>query len=163
MKKIALLWVLCTSSTLLYATPANPQITETFFNTIQLDQSIEKLSDHTTFQALTEQIMQYHNIPRTPENQTRVYNVVKNFYSNDRYKQKTQQKLTQIYQQNMTEEEMQEWISFYQTPIGKSILNNNDFKDKIMSAVEQIFPENSEPSPQAQQKLSQTMEKFFQR
>ena len=61
----------------------------------------------------------------------------------------------------MTEAETQQWIKFYKTAIGQSILNNKNFEQKTVAAIEQIFPENAEPSPQAQAKLAQVMENFL--
>ncbi|WP_173911563.1 DUF2059 domain-containing protein [Acinetobacter sp. Marseille-Q1618] len=163
MKKSLLFLSVCLTSSLLYATPASTATTQQFIETIQLEQHIQKLSNSNAFQELTEQIIAYYQIPQTQDNQTRINNAIKKYYQSDAYKQQFQQRLFDIYSKNMSEEELQEWITFYKTPIGKSILNNPEFENKIVNAVEQIFPENAEPSAQAQQKLSQAMEKFFLR
>lgn len=160
-KKIILSLSLCSITTLLHATPASPQSTERFIEIIDVNKSIQELSTGTTFQELTQQIIEYYSIPPTPENQQRIYNAVQKYYLSDTYKQHFRQSLFKIYNQNLTEEETQQWILFYKTEIGQSILNNKNFEQKVVTTVEQIFPEDAVPSPQAQVKLTQAMEKFL--
>lgn len=152
---------LCLLHTGLYAAPASTESTEQLLNVININQAIKDLSTRETFQQLTQQIIEYHALPQTKENQTRIYNAIQNYYLSDAYTHEFRQSLFNIYNQNMTEEETQQWIKFYNTAIGQSILNNKNFEQKIIETVEQIFPENAEPSAQAQAKLTQAMEKFF--
>lgn len=160
-KKIIFSLSLCLLHTSLYAAPASTESTEQLLNVIHINQAIEDLAKSETFQQLTQQIIEYYSIPPTKENQTRIYNAIQKYYLSDAYKREFRQNLFNIYNQNMTEEETQQWIKFYKTAVGQSILNNKNFEQKIIDAVEQIFPDNAEPSAQAQAKLTQVMQKFF--
>lgn len=152
---------LCTSNMLLYAAPASMQSTETLLDVMNINQAIQDLTTSETLQQLTQQIIEYHSIPATQENQKRIYNAIQNYYLSDTYQRNFRQNFLNIYNQNMTEAETQQWIKFYKTAIGQSILNNKNFEQKTVAAIEQIFPENAEPSPQAQAKLAQVMENFL--
>lgn len=104
-----------------------------------------------------EAILDYYKLEHTPSNLQRMNTVLKDYYNSPETKARYYAQITAIYEKNMTTSEIQEWIKFFESPIGVSILKNKAYNESLNTLIEKILPEDAEPSVEAQKKMMSTM------
>lgn len=107
-------------------------------------------------------ILDYYQLEHTPANLQRVTKLVKDYYNSPEYLSKYNAQIASIYDKTMTPTEIQEWIHFFNSPVGVSVLKNKAYYESFNTLIEQLFPEDAEPSPEAQKKMIATMTQLSQ-
>ena len=158
MKKILPVLILSFATSASLASPLSVETAQQFIQQLESENYLKSRITTEANQEITEQIMHFYSIPDTKDNKKRIFTAIQNYYQSDAFKKQYEEKLIQNYQNNMTEEETQEWMQFYQTPMGKSILKNQAYEKGLINAIEQLFPENPEPSEKVQQKMIEFMQ-----
>lgn len=162
MKKIILLFLLSLPLCSTFAQPATKQSIQNLIQVLDKTGYFDQIVNDQSIQKSTRTIMAYYAILETENNKQQVFAVLKKNYSSPEFKSMNQQLLANIYQENSTEEEIQQWIKFYSSDIGKSILKNESFMNNYKIVIEDIFPADYTPSQLAQGKMEKLMKRFTQ-
>lgn len=160
MKKILLTLFLSLPFCPTFATPATEQSTQKLMQILDSIQYIDLAITDENIDKATKTIMSYHKIPEREAYKQQIFEITKKYYASSEYKKKYYQVIAKIFQENSTEEEIQQWIKYYSSDLGKSILKNELFQMSITKVIEDLFPSNSQPSVKAQEKMANLMRKF---
>ena len=115
------------------------------------------ISSEDNIKTLSQAILDYYKLEHTTNNLERMKNLVKEYYSSDEYKAKYNARIAEIYEKNMTASEIQEWIKFFESPVGSSILKNKAYYESLNTMIKKLFPIDAELSPEAQKKMVSRM------
>lgn len=145
-----------------FALPATEQSTQSLIQFLDENGYFELYLDNESILKQAQKIMTYHKIPETENNKKRVFNVLKNHYSSPEFRQKYYQIIASVYQESSTEEEIQQWIKFYSSDLGGSILKNKSFMNNFTKVIEDLFTSDYKPSKPAQEKMEKLIKRFSQ-
>ena len=162
MKKIMIGLSLSLLLTYAHAAPVQPETMQQFLKAIKLEQYlIESIKDE-YIQEIAITILDHYDLPHSPENVTKLSQLVRDYYTSPSYIQASKQKMTDVYTRHFSNEETQLWTQFYQSDIGQSILDNHALTEAVQDTVAKIVSPDTPLtlSPQAELKLQQLMQRY---
>lgn len=110
------------------------------------------LSDENTTKT-AEVLLTYFQLKPSAKNRQAMASAVKKYYNQPDVRQKFKAKSAALYQSTFSEQEIQTWTDFFKTPHGQSILKNQAYFQGISDTVENLFPVDQQPSPEAEKKI----------
>ena len=162
MKKIMIGLSLSLLLTYAHAAPVQPETMQQFLKTIKLEQYLVESIKDEYIQEIAIIILNQYDLPHSPENVTKLSQLVREYYTSPSYIQASKQKMTDVYTRYFSDEEMQLWTQFYQSDIGQNILDNHALTEAVQDTVAKIVSPDTPLtlSPQAELKLQQLMQRY---
>ena len=162
MKKIMIGLSLSLILTYAHAAPVQPETMQQFLKTIKLEQYLVESIKDEYIQEIAIIILNQYDLPHSPENVTKLSQLVRDYYTSPSYIQASKQKMTDVYTRYFSDEEMQLWTQFYQSDIGQNILDNHALTEAVQDTVAKIVSPDTPLtlSPQAELKLQQLMQRY---
>ena len=162
MKKIMIGLSLSLILTYAHAAPVQPETMQQFLKTIKLEQYLVESIKDEYIQEIAIIILNQYDLPHSPENVTKLSQLVREYYTSPSYIQASKQKMTDVYTRYFSDEEMQLWTQFYQSDIGQNILDNHALTEAVQDTVAKIVSPDTPLtlSPQAELKLQQLMQRY---
>lgn len=122
-------------------------------------QSNDILMSDENIRKLAEATLNYHQLEPTAVNVQTLSKTIKHYYLQPKIQQKSKHQMADIYQKTMTDDEIKQWIKFFKTPIGASILKNKAYFQDLAQSIEELFPTDQEPTQATQNKIMDLMMK----
>lgn len=154
MKKILIGVLLTVSSPFIFAKSALPPPAQQLIDLIDVYTFPILLKDE-NLNKLSLAIMDYHKITKSTLNKNKIKLAIKNYFSDPDVHQQYKANIASIYEKGMTNEEIEEWIKFFNTPVGNSLLKNTAYYQGISETIENLFPPGQAPSAKAQKQIMQ--------
>lgn len=153
MKKILIALIIGLQASFTYANTNTASMAKELVDIIDQHSYQMYLSDENTTKT-AEVLLTYFQLEPSAKNRQAMIGAVKKYYNQPNVRQKFKAKSAALYQSTYSEQEIQTWTNFFKTPHGQSILKNQAYFKGIGDTVENLFPVDQKPSPEAEKKMT---------